>query len=101
MRKVKLFEDDSNIGTASVLLHTCPRRGELEEGPSYTLILSVSQLEDGENLLKKQNNNEKHGGNYLHSLITMQTLCSPQHRFSKAFYLSKYREIFGGSNVLS
>lgn len=54
MRKVKLFEDDSNTGTASVLLHTCPRRGELEEGPSYTLILSVSQLEDGENLLKNK-----------------------------------------------
>lgn len=59
MRKVKLFEDDSNIGTASVLLHTCPRRGELEEGPSYTLILSVSQLEDGENLLKTKQQQQK------------------------------------------
>lgn len=57
MRKVALFEEDSNTGTASVVLHTCPRRGELVEGPSYTLILSVSQLEEGANLWKKHSEN--------------------------------------------
>lgn len=53
MRKVKLFEDDSSTGTASVSSHTCPRRGESVEGPSNTLMLSDSQLEEGANLLEK------------------------------------------------
>lgn len=53
MIKVKLSEDDSSTGTASVSSHTCPRRGEAVEAPSNTLMLSVSQLEEGANLLGK------------------------------------------------
>lgn len=81
MRNVKLSEDDSSTGTASVSLHTCPRRGELVEGPSYILMLSVSQLEAGANLLKK------HGENYLSSLRDIWALWSPQHTFDTKEYL--------------
>lgn len=76
MRKVALSEEDCKTGTASVVLHTCPRRGELVEGPSYTLILSVSQLEEGANLWKNHRENPRS------SLMDVEAPRSPQRRLS-------------------
>lgn len=51
-RNVKVFADDSNTGIDSWLLHICPRKDELVEGPSYIKIFSLSQVDKGLNLEK-------------------------------------------------